>query len=417
MEKFFNPKSVAVIGASGKKGKIGYEILYNIMKSGIEVYPINPRRKEILGKKCYTSVEEIDGKIDLAVISIDAEKCVEEVEKCGRKGIKNVIVISGGFKEIGREDLERKLVERARDYGIRIIGPNCIGVFNGKNGFNTFFQRNMDLPKGGKIAILTQSGTFGIALLEKFAREGVGVSKFVSYGNKADVNEVDLLRYLERDNETNVIAIYAEDLRREFFENVGKKTVVILKTGRSKLGQKAASLHTGAMASSYEIFKGVCRQKNIIFADDFTELFGILKILAVNNLPRGKKLVIITNGAGPSVLACDFIEDKRNIELVGNVVDLTGSATAKDFLKAIEEKEADIILLTFVFQDAPLAESLEELYEGLKKIRKFCMAISMGGNFVEKQKKILFELGIPVFEEPHTAVKALDKVIEYAMRK
>ncbi len=416
MEKFFTPNSVAVIGASSKKGKIGYEILKNILSSGVKTYPVNPKRKEVLGIKCYPTVEDIEDEVELAVIAVDAQKCVEVIERCGRKGIKYAVVISGGFKEVGREDLERAIVENAKRYGMRIIGPNCIGVYNGSNRFNTFFQRNMQLPPFGKVAVLTQSGTFGIALLEKFAQENIGVSKFVSYGNKADVDEIDLIEYFFSDDSTEIIAMYVEDIGRKFFEREFPKPVIILKAGRSKLGQRAASLHTGAMASRYEIFKGACRQKGVIAAHDFEEFFGIAKIIAMQGLPKGRKIDIITNGAGPSVLACDFIEDTE-LELAGDVVDLTGSATASDYIEAIDESKADVILLTFVFQDAPLAETLEELYREIAKRRRYFIALAIGGEFVEEQRRKLAELSIPCFDEPRVAIKSLNSVVEYAMRK
>ncbi|RLF51082.1 MAG: CoA-binding protein, partial [Thermoplasmata archaeon] len=412
----FEPKSVAVIGASAKKGKIGYQILKNILECNVKVYPINPKRKEILGVKCYKSIEEIDDDIDLAVIAIDAEECIDVIEKCGKKGIKNVVIISGGFKEVGNEDLEKELISIAKKYDVRIIGPNCIGVFNGKNGFNTFFQKNMDLPKFGNVAILTQSGTFGIALLEKLANEGIGVSKFVSYGNKADIDEIELTNYLFNDKETELIAMYIEDIGRKFFEREIKKPIIILKAGRSQLGQRAAMLHTGAMATNYEIFKGACKQKNIIFADNFDEFFGIIKILSMQGLPKGNKIEIITNGAGPSVLSCDFIDMAENLELV-NVNDLTGSATADDYIDAIDKSKAEIILLVFVFQDAPLAESLEKLYEELEKRKRFYVALALGGRFVGEQKKRLAELKIPAFEEPSVVITSLNKIVEYAKKK
>lgn len=411
LDGFFTPKNVALIGASSTKGKIGYEIFRNILKSNTKVYPINPKRKKILGRKCYKDIREIEDEIDLAVIAIDAKKCIDELEKCGEKGIRRIVIISGGFKEVGNKELEEKLVEIAKKYGIRIIGPNCIGVFNGKNKFNTFFQKNMELPSYGKVAILTQSGTFGIALLEKLASEGIGVSKFVSYGNKADINEIDLIKFLERDKETEIIAMYIEEVGRKFFEIRHKKPIIVLKAGRNELGQKAAALHTGAMATNYEIFKGICKQKNIIYADDFEEFFGIIKILATNGFPKGNKLAIITNGAGPSVLACDFLGDSRNIELA-DIIDLTGSATADDFLNAIDECNADIILLTFVFQDAPLAESLDKLYDGLAKRKRFYLALTLGGRFVERQKRKLLKLKIPVFEEPRNVINCIDKIVE-----
>jgi len=416
MDKFFEPKSVAVIGASAKKGKIGYQILKNILECNVKVYPINPKRKEILGVKCYKSIEEIDDDIDLAVIAIDAEECIDVIEKCGKKRIKNVVIISGGFKEVGNEDLEKELISIAKKYDVRIIGPNCIGVFNGKNGFNTFFQKNMDLPKFGNVAILTQSGTFGIALLEKLANEGIGVSKFVSYGNKADIDEIELTNYLFNDKETELIAMYIEDIGRKFFEREIKKPIIILKAGRSQLGQRAAMLHTGAMATNYEIFKGACKQKNIIFADNFDEFFGIIKILSMQGLPKGNKIEIITNGAGPSVLSCDFIDMAENLELV-NVNDLTGSATADDYIDAIDKSKAEIILLVFVFQDAPLAESLEKLYEELEKRKRFYVALALGGRFVGEQKKRLAELKIPAFEEPSVVITSLNKIVEYAKKK
>lgn len=416
MDKFFEPKSVAVIGASAKKGKIGYQILKNILECNVKVYPINPKRKEILGVKCYKSIEEIDDDIDLAVIAIDAEECIDVIEKCGKKRIKNVVIISGGFKEVGNEDLEKELISIAKKYDVRIVGPNCIGVFNGKNGFNTFFQKNMDLPKFGNVAILTQSGTFGIALLEKLANEGIGVSKFVSYGNKADIDETELTNYLFNDKETELIAMYIEDIGRKFFEREIKKPIIILKAGRSQLGQRAAMLHTGAMATNYEIFKGACKQKNIIFADNFDEFFGIIKILSMQGLPKGNKIEIITNGAGPSVLSCDFIDMAENLELV-NVNDLTGSATADDYIDAIDKSKAEIILLVFVFQDAPLAESLEKLYEELEKRKRFYVALALGGRFVGEQKKRLAELKIPAFEEPSVVITSLNKIVEYAKKK
>ena len=419
MDVFFNPNSIAVIGASAKKGKIGYEILNNVIKSKKKVYPVNPNRKEIMGLKCYKSVEEIEENIDMAVIAIDAKDVINAIEECHRKEIKRIIIISGGFKEAGNEKLEEELIKKAKEYGIRIIGPNCIGVFNGRNKFNTFFQRNMDLPKLGNVAILTQSGTFGIGLLERFANEGIGVSKFVSYGNKADVNEVDLIKYLEKDQSTDIIAIYAEDFAKEFFNIKFKKTVVVLKAGRTELGKKAASLHTGAMATNYEIFKGVCKQRGIITADNFEEFFGILKIISTQGLPFNGNVAIITNGAGPGVIACDYLNNKRYLNLYSDPIDLTGSATSKDFLDAIYKlnKNVAIIILNFVFQDAPLTETIDEFYKKFRKDKRLYVASAIGGKFVQEQRKKLAKLGIPLFEEPLHLINALDKIVWYSMRK
>ncbi|HHH77926.1 MAG TPA: hypothetical protein ENL18_01770, partial [Thermoplasmatales archaeon] len=169
MDEFFDPAGVAVVGASSRPGKIGYEILKNAASSGSDVYPVNPNAEQILGMKCYPSVSAIEEKVELAVVAVPPEKILDVVEDCGNKGVKAMVIISGGFGEAGNEELEREMVRNARARGIRIIGPNCIGIYNAENGFNTFFQKNMELPAPGKVAVLTQSGTIGIALLEKFA--------------------------------------------------------------------------------------------------------------------------------------------------------------------------------------------------------------------------------------------------------
>jgi len=411
MDAFFQPKSVAIIGASAKEGKIGYEILKNVSKKA-RVFPVNPVRKEIDGIKCYRSVLDIEDSIDLAIIAIAPDKILEAIEECGEKGIKHVVVISGGFKESGNEEIEREMVRVARKYGIRIIGPNCIGTFNGKNGFNTFFQRHMQLPESGNVAILTQSGTFGIGLLEKLAQEDIGVSKFVSYGNKCDVNEVDLIEYLEKDDETEIIAIYAEDFSPKFFEMRYEKPIIVLKGGRSEAGKKAARLHTGAMATNYDIFRGVCRQLGIITVDNFAELFSIIKIMSMQPMPKNGKIVIITNGAGPAVVAADLIDEKENLELA-ELIDLTGSATAYDYLNALENVGDDvgIVSLIFVFHDAPLAATLQKFYEGFRRKNALYVAIAIGGKFVMEQKERLAELSIPMFDEPSILINALDKVV------
>jgi acetyltransferase len=210
--------------------------------------------------------------------------------------------------------------------------------------------------------------------------------------------------------------MYVEDIGRPFCERTFTKPVVMLKAGRSDLGQKAALLHTGAMASNYAIFKGACRQHQVMYADDFREFFALIHILATQGLPAGGRTALITNGAGPSVLACDFIDATRNLSLAGQVVDLTGSATADDYLRALRATDADIVVLTFVFQDAPLAETLDALYEGLAHTDAFGVALAIGGSFVAEQGRRLSACGIPVFEEPGVAVRALDVLAGYAGR-
>jgi len=359
MRPFFDPEGVAVVGASSHPGKIGYEIVKNVSKVK-KVYPINPHAKEILGIPCYPSISAIDGDVELAIYALPSKHILEVIEECAKKGIKSMVVVSGGFKEVGNEDLERKMVEKAKKNGIRIIGPNCIGVFNAKNGFNTFFQTNFELPSSGNLAILTQSGTFGIGLLEELT-PFTGVSKFVSYGNKADVDEIDMLEYFKHDDETKFVAMYIEGLEngRKFFEKVKevKKPVVILKAGRT-------------------------------LADDFEEFIAIISMLAMQPLPRGGRIGMVTNGAGPCVMAADYIYSSRHLELPSlklnasslpsfaipsNPIDLTGSATAEHFIMALRElanSDIDIILSFFVFQDAPLALTMQAFYDAIEEIKK-----------------------------------------------
>ncbi len=437
MKSFFDPEGIAVVGASSREGKIGYEIVKNILKTQ-KVYPVNPTTKEILGVPCYPTIAEIPHPVDLAVFALTPEHILETIEECGKKGIKGMVIVSGGFKEAGKEHLQKEMVEKAHKYGIRIIGPNCIGVFNGKNKFNTFFQTHVELPSSGNVAILTQSGTFGIGLLEELAAVSIGISKFVSYGNKADVDEKDMLDYFKDDEETKCIAIYMEGVEdgREFFQKVReiKKPVIILKAGKTPLGAHAASSHTGALATNYEIFRGASHQYGAILADDFEEFLAIIQILAMQPLPKGGNIGIVMNGAGPCVMAADYIHASPYLTLpsldidtsflslahVSNPIDLTGSATAEDFLTALKElgrnADVDVMLSFFVFQDAPLASSLPILYEGIEEIQKYgkvMVAIAIGGKFTQEQRIMLAHHGVPLLEEPRVVICALEKIVRY----
>lgn len=440
MDEFFDPAGVAVVGASSRPGKIGYEILKNAASSGVNVYPVNPNADEILGMKCYPSVNSIEGKVDLAVVAVPSEKILDVVEDCGGKGVRAMVIISGGFREVGNKELEEEMVRNARARGIRIIGPNCIGIYNAVNGFNTFFQRDMRVPSRGRVAVLTQSGTIGIGLLEKFAGS-VGISKFVSYGNKADVNEIDMFEYLGKDSDTDIIALYMESVSdgRKFFESIPDKPVIILKSGKTPLGERAAASHTGAMATNSSIFRGAARQYGAILADTFGEFNDITRIMSMQPLPAGGGIGMVTNGAGPCVIAADHIHESRNLILPdideaglsklppfavrSNPLDLTGSATAEHFLEGIsameEDDSVDIIMPFFVFQDAPLMESLHELHEGLRRMEheKPIVALGMGGKFVEEQREEMAKYGIPMLEEPAVAMGSLDRIVEYSRWK
>jgi len=446
LSRFFKANSVAVIGASSTPGRIGFEVLRSLSQYdyGGKVYPINPTRSELLGMKCYSSVLDVPDMIDLAVFTLRSKMIPKLMEECGRKGIKNVIIVSGGFKELGGEyaETEDEVVQVAKSYGIRVIGPNCIGVFDGETRLDTFFQSHerMVRPPLGPIAFITQSGTFGVAMLEWAAP--VGISRFVSIGNRADVDEADLIEYLKDDRQTQVIALYVEGFRdgRKFLkvarEVVPKKPIVILKAGRTEQGSRAAMSHTGSLAGSYDVSRGAFKQFGLIEASDFEELFDMAKALALQPPADGNAIAMVTNGAGPCVMAADaFVErelqlavlERENSEklkeifpppyIIDTSVDLTGSATSKDYEGAIEilgkDKHVNVIMPFFVFQDTPLDEGIVEVVIQAKKFGKPIVCGSSGGSYTAEQSERIERGGIPVYPTPERTVAAAYALVRY----
>ncbi len=452
MDYFFNPKTVALIGASSKKGRIGFEIMQSLLQTKATIYPVNPKEDYILGRKCYKTINEIPDSIDLVVVSVSAKQMPQIVEEAHEKGVKGIVIISGGFKEISEEgaELEKKVKELAKLYNIRVIGPNCIGVYSGDSEFNTFFQAQKALsrPKKGDIAFITQSGTYGVTLLEYLEQNNLGVSKFVSFGNKIDVNELDMLDYLEKDKDTKIIAAYLESIEdgREFFERARKvaksKPIVVLKTGRNAMGNKAAKSHTGALAQNYEVFKGAMKQAGVILVDDIEDLVDIIKILSFQRLPKNGNLAMITNGAGPCVVTSDevgeskylklsSVKDSERIELerilpdfaiISNPLDLTGSATPDWYRAGFDvlgkSRDLEIIVSYFVVPNAPIFNNIESMIEVMKSTRtldKTVIAVMAGGEFTKRVEKNLQEFRIPVFTTARRVVHAVDKIVEYSI--
>ena len=455
MDEFFSPSAVAVIGASTKPGKIGYEVLKCLTGSSYKggIFPINPAAagKELLGKRCYARLSELPAKPELAVFVVGADRVPEAMEECASAGVKAVVIISGGFKELGKEcaELERRTVAAARKGGIRVIGPNCIGISSAESGLETFFQPRemMARPGPGPVAMMSQSGTFGATLLEWFAGENIGVSRFVSIGNKSDVDELDFMRYCEKDNGTKLIALYAEGLPRgrEFATvaaEVGrKKPILLLKGGRTSAGAHTAASHTGSVAGSFPSFAGAMAQSGVIVAQDADELLDIAKLLVMQPLPRGGRLAMATNGAGPCVVVADAVTEGTALSIaklseasvtklksalppfcvIDNPVDLTGSADTGFFQSALEalssDSNVDILMPVLVFQDAPLGLSsptLPDAMGNIAKAGKTMLAIAGGGPFTLEQSRRLAAVGVPVFPTARRAVRALDAVVRYA---
>ncbi len=454
LEFFFEPKNIAIIGASAKPGKIGYEILKNVVEAGYDkdVYPINAKGEDgILGLKTYRSVLDVPSNVDLAVYALPAKYAPKIVDECGKKGVKGMVIISGGFKELGGEgaELEREVVEKAKKHNIRVIGPNCMGIFNPNAKVDTFFQPRyaMTRPREGNVGVLTQSGTFGISMLEWIAEEHLGISKFVSYGNRADVDELEMLRYLMDDPDTKVIALYVESLSngKEFMklakEIVRKKPVVMLKGGRSSAGSKAAESHTGSLTGDDAVFVGAMRQCGVVLVEDVDELVDVVKIISMQPLPKGNGIAMVTNGVGPCVVAADDIEFTRNLKLsvlsgesikklrqvlpefciFSNPLDITGSASAEWFRQSMDilrgDEDVDILMPFFVFQDAPLSETIEAMHTFMSELNdseKTMLCVASGGEFTKTQVKKLQANGIPCIPISKRAVMALSRVVWYS---
>ena len=442
MEAFFTPQSIALVGASATPGKIGNSVLDSIAKHDYKgkVYPINPKSEEILGLKCYPSLDSITEPIDLVIVCVDLSVTPPVLEACSKKGIHNVVIVSGGGKELGgeRAAFEAEIKRVSEQNRIRIIGPNCIGMFNAANRLDCAFQgqARMIRAKLGPVALLSQSGTMGISFLE--TADSFGLSKMVSYGNRSDVDEADMIWYLANDPQTKVIALYVEGFGdgRKFIETAKSvmkekhKSVVIWKSGRTALGAKQAASHTGSLGGSNAIIMGAFKQAGIISVDSYQELAGVVKGLAWQPAAKGNRVGLVSNGAGPMIGAIDQFE-KFGLELGkvseatvkemkehypatyvignGNPVDVTGGANADDYRFAIQkfmdDPNIDIIMPWFVFQDDPLEETIiDYLGEFSKQAKKPLLIGGNGGPYTQKVSGLIEKRQVPVYDDIRTWV-------------
>ena len=444
MEEFFTPKSVALVGASAKPGKIGNSVLDALGKQDFKgkIYPINPKEKSILGIKCYPSLDAIKDKIDLAVVCVDLSQCAPIMVSCAKKGIHSVVIVSGGGKELGgdRAAMEAEVKHLSLKHKIRVIGPNCIGMFNAANRLDCAFQgqARMVRAKLGNVAFFSQSGTMGISMLE--TADSFGLSKMISYGNTSDVDEADMIWYAANDPQTKVICLYVEGFGdgRKFVNTAKrvmkekKKPIVIWKSGRSAAGAKQAASHTGSLGGSNAIIMGAFKQAGIISVDSYQELAGVAKALAWQPPAKGFRVAMCSNGAGPMIGAIDHFErlglslTKMSPRIIknmkehfpptyvignGNPADVTGGATADDYRYIIQqfydEKNVDVVMPWFVFQDDPLEETIIDYLAAFsKKKTKPLLVGGNGGPYTEKITKLIEEKGIPVYDDLRTWVAA-----------
>jgi len=439
LEALFNPRAIAVFGASTNPAKIGYRIVENIVTGGYSgcVLPINPRGGEILGCPVLRSIHEADRPVDVAVISVPAQYARDVVNDCGAAGVKHLVIISSGFSEVGKIAEEKAIVETARAHGMRVLGPNIFGIYSVACSLNATFGPAGILP--GNVAIVTQSGALGIAMIGKTSAESLGLSAVVSVGNKSDLDEADLLEYLGRDDKTRVILLYIEGVKNgDRLEQAlrwvtRKKHVVVIKSGRSKRGAMAAASHTGSLAGADEVFDAVMRQCGALRAESVQEAFQWVQYLATAPAPSGADAVIVTNGGGIGVMATDACEkyqvglydDQQRLKETfvdlmpdfgssKNPVDLTGQASADDYRKSLEavcEVDAIHAVLalyceTALFDTEQFGELLRSTY-GSYRDRKPIVFSLFGGERLEKLIRTLRAEGIPVFADVYQAVSCL----------
>ncbi len=451
MHFLFNPKTVAVIGASRHPRKVGHVIFRNFLEGSFrgEVFPVNPDTKTLLGKKCYSTVLAIKKRIDLAVIAVPAAIVPGVMKECGKKGIPAAIIVTGGFREIGNTELERKVEKTIKKYKIKTIGVNCLGIFDPYSGVDTLFLPSYKLERPGKgsIAFITQSGAIGSVILDWMAMKGYNISKFISYGNATGIDEAELIDFLSKDKKTKVICVYLEGVKhgRRFYEAAKKcskrKPIIILKGGLTKEGNKAVSSHTGSLAGTKEIYEAVFRQTGSIMARDIEQVFDFARILSTQPLPKGNRVQIITDGGGFGILTVDNIirnglelaemnKDSQNFlknhvpkyVVVKNPIDLTGDATTERYKMALDtalrDKNVDMVAVIILFQVPTLTPDIVEVInEANSKKRKPIVVIAAGGRYTETLKKSLEGYGIPCFSYPERAAESLNALYQYSRRK
>lgn len=442
----FSPKSAAIIGASKSPGKIGNVIIKNMISSGYKgkVFPVNPKEPEIEGLRCYPSVDKIPEPVEMAVLSVPAAKSMEIAEVCGKQGVKYLVVITAGFKETGKEglELERKLLEICRRYNMRMLGPNCVGIMDTHAPINASFAAGF--PMKGEIAFISQSGAMVLSILDWSYRAGLGFSKFISLGNKADLTEAHFIEDAAEDPNTKVILCYIEDVENgPHFLDVArkasrKKPVIILKSGTSQAGAQAASSHTGALAGSDLAYETAFQQSGVIRARNMPELFDLAVAFANQPIPEGDRVAVITNSGGPGIVATDNIEEKKlkmarftkkTIEAlrshlpaesnIYNPVDVLGDAKADRFHYALKTVLADPGVDSAVVLVCPAAvtepvETARAMAEMRKEFPgKPLFAALMGGTRLEEGEKVLSESNIPCFTFPEPAITSISGMVSY----
>ncbi len=451
LDPLFYPESIAVIGASRQPGSVGYSLLTNLIDSRFKgiIYPVNPKAKGILGMKCYPRVSEIPDPVDLGIVIVPAHAVPSALEDCGHKGIHNAVVISAGFKEIGGEgiELENRVQSLIQEHDIALVGPNCLGVINASTGSSMNATFGTQMPRGGNIAFISQSGALCVAVLEYAKVSNIGFSKFISMGNKAGLNENELLLYLKDDPETDVILMYLEDLvdGREFMSIArsitssarNPKPIIALKAGRTLIGARAASSHTGSLAGSDKVYDAIFDQCGVMRGQSLEEVSDYVKGFARQPRPRGRNVAIITNSGGPGILATDScIQGGLNIApfppatkkalrevlpptvAINNPIDLIAEAQAEQYGASLKEllsartiHSAIVILTPTAFTDVEkIARTIVDVSKNFSKPILCCF---LGVYDVSRGIDILDENKIPSYRFPESAARVLAEMTRF----
>lgn len=444
LQSFLSPRSIAVIGASRSPGKLGHAVLSNIVKSGFPgaVFPINPDADEIMDLPCYPNLDAVQDEIDLAVVVIPARSVLEILEACGRRGVGSVIIITAGFREIGHEGLmaERKMAEIAKAHQMHILGPNCLGMIDTLVPVNASFAAGM--PRHGHIAFMSQSGALCTSVLDIALAGDVGFSRFVSLGNKADLNEIDFLQAWAEDSESKVVMAYLEGIADggRFIEvtrtMTKKKPIIAIKSGTTNAGSRAVSSHTGTLAGSERAYEAAFKQAGVLRAGSVGELFDLAVAMARQPLPPNEQVVIITNAGGPGIMASDAIEraglalaslNQETVEglrqalpaaaSVLNPVDVLGDALADRYRKALELVSADpnvgaiVVILTPQFM-TQVEETAKAVGEVTNRTDVPILACFMGEANTKAGVRVLTTYNVPNYLGPERAVAALKAMVE-----
>ncbi len=451
LRAFLRPRSVAVVGASRKEGTIGNKLFRNILHQGFSgvVYPVNPNAEVVASVRAYPSVLDVPGEVDLAVVIVPAAMVERVIQECGRKGVHGIVVVSAGFAESGDEGTRRqeKLVETARSYGMRLIGPNCMGIINTDPQISMNATFSSVCPPAGNIAFCTQSGALGLAILEYAQSANIGLSTFVSIGNRADVSSNDLVQFWEEDPSTDVILLYLESFGnpRKFARIItrvaARKPVVAVKSGRTTAGSRAAASHTGALATGEVASEALFRQAGIIRVNTLDELFDVASLLSHQPLPAGRRVAILTNGGGPGIMTADAcaarglelpaLSDRTVLELkeflperasFANPIDMTAEATAGQYSQAMnvlaEDDRVDSVVVVFippiVTEPEAVASAIRDAAPRFRQKGKTVLASFMSSRGAPSELGSRRDGYVPSFIYPESTATALDHACEYS---